>query len=88
MQCNVEAGKNPKVFVFDCRKMNRADFTAAKVDNITNEGAVFDRVFSVYRRFGLGFEEDREVGCFLRFGEDRGGSDYGDVQERLQLFGQ
>lgn len=31
MRTNIEDGKNHSVFVIDCSKMNRADFTAAKV---------------------------------------------------------
>lgn len=73
MQSNVEAGKNLKVFVFDCRKMNRADFTAAKVALMCYRVEVFSILdfFAVYRSVDIGFEKGGKNGYILWVGEKR-----------------
>lgn len=73
MQSNVDLGKNPKVFVFDCRKMNRADFTAAKVKPCNICIVWFFYVcFVVYRSIDKRFKEDGKNGRFLWTGKKCG----------------
>lgn len=63
MQTNLEDGKSHKYFVIDCKKMNRADFTAAKVTS-----AIFlthsHIVVVVHRCFGIRPEAGGEKDYF------------------------